>query len=174
MELDVEGVYRVDGDGGNLVRILGADQVARPNGVALSADQKTLFVIDNHPQQPVRKVWAFSLNDDGQPTGKRRELYDFGGGRGGDGMCVDAQDNLYIASGANLLYPHQNLDNPAGVLILSPAGKKLGFVPVPEDMVTNCCLGGPDGNTLYITAGKTLWKTPKPELPGANNKSKST
>ncbi len=160
LELDVEGVYRVDANGGNLMRILDNSQVARPNGLALSSDQKTLFVIDNHPQKPVRKVWAFALDEQGFPTGNKRELYDFGAGRGGDGMCLDEHDNLYIACGANRLYPHQNLDNPAGVLVLSPQGKKLGFIPVPEDMVTNCCFGGHDGKTLYITAGKILWKIP--------------
>ena len=73
-------------------------------------------------------------------------------------MCVDKQNNLYVAAGANRLYPHQNLDNPAGVYVFSPAGKLQGVIRVPEDMVTNCCFGGEDGKTLYITGGKTLWK----------------
>ncbi len=49
-------------------------------------------------------------------------------------------------------------DNPAGVYVFSRRGKLLGHIPVPEDMVTNCCFGGPQGKTLYITGGKTLWQ----------------
>jgi gluconolactonase len=42
--------------------------------------------------------------------------------------------------------------------MISPQGKLLKFIPVPEDTVTNNGLGGPDMRTLYITAGKTLFK----------------
>ena len=160
LELDVEGVYRVDPDGSNLVRVLGADHISRPNGIAISGDQKQLFVVDNHPLKPVRKLLAFELNASGLPTGKRREFHDFGAGRGGDGMCIDVQDNLYVAGGADRVYPNQNTDNPAGVYVFSPAGRLLGVIPIPEDMVTNCCFGGPGMKTLYVTGGKTLWKIP--------------
>lgn len=161
LELDVEAVYRVDADGQNLVRVLGSDAIARPNGIALSGNGQTLFVIDNHPVKPVRKLYAFPLDDQGLPRVRdRRELFDFGAGRGGDGMCIDENDNLYVAAGANRLYPYQNLDNPAGVYVFSPQGKKLGFIPVPEDMCTNCCFGGADLKTLFITSGKVLWQIP--------------
>ena len=158
LELDTEGVYRVDADGGNLVRILDGRHIARPNGIALSKDQKTLFVVDNHPLKPVRKLWAFQLDADGLATGKRRELHDFGAGRGGDGMAIDVDDTLYVAGGANREYTNQNTDNPAGVYVFSPTGRMLGVISIPEDMVTNCCFGGEDGRTLFVTAGKTIWK----------------
>ena len=87
-----------------------------------------------------------------------KELHDFGKGRGGDGMAIDSQDRLYVTAGANRPYANQNTDNPAGVYVFSPQGKLLGVIPVPEDMVTNCCFGGEDGKTLFITAGKTLWR----------------
>lgn len=165
LEMDVEGVYRVDADGKNVVRVLGADQIARPNGIAISGDGKLLFVVDNHPTKPVRKLFAFPLNDNGLPTGERKQFYDFGAGRGGDGMCIDIEDNIYVTAGANRNYPNQNTDNPAGVYVFSRTGKHLGVIPVPEDMVTNCTFGGEDRKTLYITAGKTLWKIPA-KIPG--------
>lgn len=165
LELDVEGVYRVNADGTGLVRVLGVDHIARPNGIAISANQKILFVVDNHPVKPVRKLFAFDLDDEGMPTGKRREFHDFGKGRGGDGMCIDAQDNIYVTAGANRLYPNQNTDNPAGVYVFSPAGKLLGVIPIPEDMVTNCCFGDADLKTLYVTGGKILWKI-RVKIPG--------
>ena len=158
LEMDVEGVYRVNSDGTGLVRVLGADQVSRPNGIAISKDQKTLYVVDNQPITPVRKLWAFALDDQGNASGKRKEFYDWGKGRGGDGMCMDSEGNLYVAGGANRLYTNQTTDNPAGVYVFSSKGKFNGVIRVPEDMVTNCCFGDADLKTLYITAGKTLWK----------------
>ena len=119
-----------------------------------------VLVVDNHPVIPVRKLLAFRLDPNGIPTGEKKEFYDFGKGRGGDGMCIDEQDNIYVTAGANRLYPNQNTDNPAGVYVFSSEGKMLGIIPIPEDMVTNCCFGGPELKTLYITGGKTLWKIP--------------
>ena len=157
LELDEEAVYRVDPTNGEVVRIIGSEHIARPNGIAISADQKTLFVVDNHPLAPVRKLWAFDLDDEGLATGQKRELHDFGAGRGGDGMCIDQNDNLYVTAGANRPYTNQNTDNVAGVYVFSPKGKLLRIIPSSEDMITNCCFGGPELQTLYVTAGKTLW-----------------
>ena len=165
LELDVEGVYRVDADGENLVRVLDKKSIARPNGIAISKDNRTLFVVDNHPLTPVRKLWAFELDANGMPNGKSREFFDFGKGRGGDGMCIDEQDNIYVTAGANREYTNQNRDNPAGVYVFSPQGKHLGVIPIPEDMVTNCCFGSEDKKTLYVTAGKTLWQI-RTRIPG--------
>jgi len=158
LEMEVEGVYRVNSDGTGLVRVLDNKIVARPNGIAISQDEKILYVVDNNPTVPQRKLWAFSLNDKGLIAGTPREFYDFGKGRGGDGMCLDSEGNLYVAGGANRKYPNQNLDNPAGVYVFSPKGQLQGIIPIPEDMVTNCCFGGSDMKTLYVTAGKTLWQ----------------
>jgi len=80
-------------------------------------------------------------------------------------MCIDSQDNIYVTAGANRAYPNQSTDNKAGVYVFSKDGKHLGIIPVPEDMITNCCFGGPDLKTLYITAGKTVWKI-QTRIPG--------
>jgi len=165
LEMDVEGVYRVDSDGGNPVRILDGAQIARPNGIAISRDQKTLFVVDNHPLKPVRKVYSFALDAGGLVTGLRTEIFDFGKGRGGDGMAIDSRDNIYVTAGANRRYTNQNTDNPAGVYVFSRTGRHLGTIPVPEDMVTNCCFGGKDRRTLFITSGKTVWSI-RSKIPG--------
>ena len=42
--------------------------------------------------------------------------------------------------------------------MISPQGKLLKFIPIPEDFITNNAFGGPDMKTLYVTAGKTLYK----------------
>jgi gluconolactonase len=51
------------------------------------------------------------------------------------------------------------------VHVISPEGKRIQFIPIPEDTVTNTAFGGPDMKTLYVTAGKTLYKV-RTEIPG--------
>ncbi len=157
MELDKECVYRIDPDG-TLTRII-AD-VERPNGIAVSADQKTLYVIDNNNsiQGGSRKVYAYELRADGS-VGQRRVFHDFGTGRGGDGMTLDVHGNVYIAAGLNTpAPPAEDGSVKAGVHVFSPTGKELSFIPVPEDEVTNVAFGDPDLKTLYVTAGRTLYR----------------
>jgi len=156
MELEKESVYRID-PSGKLVRII-AD-VERPNGIAVSPDQKTLYVVDNNPSRGgARKVYAYALRADNS-VGARRVLHDFGTGRGGDGMCLDRDGNAYITAGLNGGFSQeQDSSVKAGVFIVSPGGKALGFIPVPEDSVTNCTFGGPELKSLYITAGTALWR----------------
>lgn len=156
LELDKESVYRIDPDG-KFLRII-AD-VERPNGIAVSPDQKTLYVVDNNPSRGgARKVYAYALRPDGS-VGARRVLHDFGTGRGGDGMCLDRNGNAYVTAGLNSGFsPEQDSSVKGGVYIFSPQGKSLGFIPTREDSVTNCTFGGPDLETLYITAGTGLWR----------------
>src|SRR5205807_7982554 len=93
---------------------------------------------------------------------ERRLVYDFGKGRGGDGMKLDAKGNLWVAAGINQPRgnPGESLDVPAGVYVISPAGQLLGRIPIPEDLITNLAFGGPDQSTIYVTAGKTLYRFP--------------
>lgn len=160
LEMDVEGVYRID-EGGKVTRVLGQPAVQRPNGLAVTPDGKTLYVVDSHPQPGGnRKIWAFALTADGTP-GKQRLVYDFGKGRGGDGMKLDERGNLWVAAG--ILAPRgpgESLDVPPGVYVLTPEGKLLGRIPIPEDLITNLTFGGQDRKTLYVTAGKTLYRVP--------------
>jgi gluconolactonase len=156
MEMDKEAVYRIDPDG-KITRVI--DDLERPNGIAVSPDQKTLYVVDNNNLAGgSRQVFAYELRADGS-TGKRRVIHDFGVSRGGDGMCLDSRGNLYVTAGLNTPNPPSESGlAKAGVYIFSPAGRQIGVIPVPEDMVTNCTFGDPDLKTLYITAGKTLFR----------------
>jgi gluconolactonase len=160
LEMDVEGVYRID-EGGQVTRVLGQPQVQRPNGLAVTPDGKTLYVIDSNPAPGGnRKIWAFELTDAGAPQ-KPRLVYDFGKGRGGDGMRLDMRGNLWVAAGISVPRgPGETLDVPPGVYVISPAGKLLGRIPIPEDLITNVAFGGPQRRTLYVTAGKTLYQVP--------------
>ena len=54
----------------------------------------------------------------------------------------------------------ETLDVPAGIYVISPEGKLLGRIPVPEDLTTNLAFGGPERKTLYVTAGRTVYRFP--------------
>lgn len=156
MELDHESVYRVDADG-KLTRII--DDVSRPNGLAVSIDQKTLYVVDtDHTAGGPRKLWAYALRANGSTIG-RRLVHDFGTGRGADGMCLDESGNLYVTAGLNIASATEDTSVPAGVHVFTPDGTQIGFLPVPYDLVTNVTFGDTDLRTLYVTCGHTLLHT---------------
>jgi gluconolactonase len=160
LELDVEAVYRIDPDG-RVTRVLSQPDVERPNGIAITPDDKTLYVIDSHPRPGgARKIWAFDVSPEGTLSNKRL-VYDFGKGRGGDGMRLDSRGNLWVAAGIiTPRGPGETAEVSPGVYVLTPQGKLLGRIPIPEDVITNLAFGGADGKTLYVTAGKTLYKVP--------------
>ena len=159
MELDHDSVYRIDLNG-TVTRVLTQPQIQRPNGIALSPDERTLYLVDSCPVAGGhRKIWAFDLASDGT-LGNQRLIFDFARGRGGDGMCVDSQGTLYIAAGISQARgPHETAEVAPGVYAIRPDGKVLGRIPVSEDVITNCTWGGLDLKTLYITAGKTVYQT---------------
>jgi sugar lactone lactonase YvrE len=156
----VEGVYRIDPDN-TVTRVIGRE-VERANGVLVSADDRNLFVADNNNDTlgGARKLWRFDLRPDGTVDLKsQRLLYDWGKGRGPDGVKQDAKGRLYVAGGLNKPNPPAEPadDVKGGIYVLSPEGKLLTFLAVPRDEVTNCAFGGDDLQTLYITGGGTLY-----------------
>jgi gluconolactonase len=156
----IEGVYRIDPDG-KVTRILGRE-LERPNGVLVSADDRYLYVADNNndTRGGARKLWRFDLKSDGTvEVGSKKLLYDWGTGRGPDGLKQDQKGRLYVAAGLNKPNPpfEPAKDVKGGIYVLSPEGKRLAFLPVPTDEVTNCAFGGEDHKTLYITGGGTLY-----------------
>ncbi len=137
-----ESVYRIDPDG-TVTQII--TDVQKPNGIILSPDEKTLYLADNNPSGK-RQFLAFPLRENGT-VGDKKMLHDFGKERG-IGMCVDVKGNVYATAGTGKL---------AGVTVFSPEGKKLAFLLTPE-APTNCVFGDKDRKTLYITAGKSLYR----------------
>ena len=103
-------------------------------------------------------IRAYDLGADGSVS-RMRVFHNFYPGRSADGLCIDSQGNLHAAAGLHRRRgTSETLDTKPGVHVFSPQGKLLRFYPVPEDTITNCAFGGPDMKTLYVTAGKTLWK----------------
>ncbi len=154
----VEGVYRIDTDG-SVHRVIGRE-VERANGVLVSADDKYLYVADNNNDAGgARTLWRFDLKDGAVDAKSKKKIYDWGRGRGPDGLKQDEQGRLYVAGGLNKSNPPAEPDDnvKGGIYVLSPEGKLLAFLAVPTDEVTNCAFGGKDLKTLYITGGGVLY-----------------
>jgi gluconolactonase len=151
-------VYRIDAPG-KVARILAAPDVQRPNGIQVSPDDRKLYLIEaNGAQGGARMIRSYDLQADGTVRNMKVH-YNFYPGRSADGMSIDTQGNLYASAGMNQLRgTSETLDNKTGVYVISPEGKLLKFIPIPEDFITNNAFGGPDMKTLYVTAGKTLYK----------------
>jgi len=155
-----KAVYRIDTDG-SIHQLLVEPQIQMPNGVAVSPDDKTLYVIESHSGlDKARKILAFDLQPDGSIS-NRRTLYDFYPGRSGDGMSLDIEGNLYVAAGLHEMRgSSETLDTRPGIHVISPTGKLLAFVKTPEGLITNCTFGGKDLKTLYVTDSKYLLSIP--------------
>jgi gluconolactonase len=158
-------VYRIDAPG-KLIRILAAPDIQRPNGIQISPDDKTLYLVEaNGSEGGARMIRAYDLLPDGTVRNMRVH-YNFYPGRSADGMSIDTQGNLYASAGLHRTRStSETLDTKCGVYVISPQGKLLKFIAIPEDFITNNAFGGPDMKTLYVTAGKTLYKV-RTEIPG--------
>jgi gluconolactonase len=133
-------------------------EVAKPNGVAISPDGKTVYVACNDngsvgladkPAGPKGRMSleAFDIADDGR-LAHRSTIVDFGQENGIDGMEVDASGRIFAAVRS---------ENRFGIAVFDETGKELAFLKTPK-LPTNCCFGaGRDSSTLYITAGGALY-----------------
>lgn len=161
---NVNSVYRIDPDG-KVDRILHAPDIDMPNGIELSPDERTLYLVESDGREKKsRCIRAYDLRADGS-VANGRVLIDFYPGRSGDGMCVDAEGNLYIAAGLHeTRKTSETLDTKPGIHVVTSAGKLVAFVETPEDTITNCTFGGPDRKTLYVTCSKYLIAIPSRRL----------
>lgn len=156
-ELQVNGVYRLPGaraqkpgappDRDKLQLII--KDLPRPNGVAFSPDEKYLYIADSG-----KKVWMrYRVLPDGSATDGALFLDPTSDPAKGvpDGLRLDEKGNLYGAG-------------PGGVWIISPEGKHIGTIKVPE-VVSNVAWGDKDYKTLYITASTSIYSI-KLSVPG--------
>jgi gluconolactonase len=127
---DKKAVYRVPAAGGAALRV--AFDFIQPNGIALSPDGNTLYVVENSDG----RVLFADLNTDGSVKGAFAKVAD---ADGGDGMTVDQAGNLYVAA-------------KAGVLVFDKTGKDLGTITFAQGTPSNVAFGGADMKTLYITS----------------------
>jgi gluconolactonase len=150
-ELDHQSVLRADPrpDGSYTVTRVTSD-TTMPNGILMAPDQRTLYVAESgYATSPSRELRAYPVYDDGS-LGPYTVLHTFGTDargvqRGIDGMCFDTEGNIIATAGWEQGGPGPML------YVFSPTGRVLETHPVPALRPTNCCFGGPDLTTLYIT-----------------------
>ena len=151
-------VHRIDTDG-KVTRILASPDVQRPNGITISPDDKTLYLVEaNQTAGGARMLRAYDLRADGT-LANMRVFFNFYPGRSADGITIDSQGNVVAAAGLNAPRGSaETLDTKPGIHVISPAGQRIQYIPINEDTITNCAFGGPDLKTLYVTAGKSLFR----------------
>jgi len=132
MALTNEEVFYLSPDRKTLMRV--TDDLKKPNGITGTPDGKYLFVSDIGAHQ----TWRYDIQSDGSLTNKT-----FICALGSDGMTIDAEGNLYLTG--------------HGVTVFDQTGKKIDHLDVPEGWSANVCFAGPDHQTLFITASKSLY-----------------
>ena len=138
-ELNFNGVFRYSG--GKLSAVI--RDLSRPNGIAFSPDEKTLYVADSDEKK--RAWWRYDAAADGNVS-NGRIFFDLANAKEQgipDGMKVDSLGNIYSAG-------------PEGVWVFSPDGRHLGTIQ-PGETAANCAWGD-DGKTLYITASASVYR----------------
>ncbi|MFN0198307.1 MAG: SMP-30/gluconolactonase/LRE family protein [Planctomycetaceae bacterium] len=168
-ELKYKAVYRIDTDG--TVHEV-THEVTKPNGVALSPDEKTLFVAnhdngtdqiggpDKNPKLGIMTIYSFPLGKDGLVKGKRKTLVDFGDTPGCDGMTIDEHGHIYLTA--------RSPKRP-GVMVIDDTGKEVAFIPtgMPNQKEGDPLVGipsnvefgiGDEANVLYTTIDKSLYR----------------
>jgi gluconolactonase len=124
--------------------------IARPNGVLLSADERTLWVADSWGAH----ILAFDVARDGTLSNRRnfamlegvRPREGGGVNSGADGLAIDAAGRLYVAPNIG-----------AGVQVFDRTGKPLGTIPTPRSP-QNLAFAGPDRRTLYIVGRGSAYR----------------
>ena len=140
-ELDFNGIYRLNPGTGE-VQLLEQSQ-SRPNGIALSVDERTLYVANSDENN---KVWySYEVGNDGRLSNQRVffDVNDQDATGAADGMKVDIDGNIFATG-------------PGGVWVFSPGGNHLGTIK-PDEVPANVGWGD-DGSTLYMTARTGLYR----------------
>ena len=133
-----------------------------PNGIGLSPDEKRLYVAETR----TGRVWYFDIGAPGEivnpapfpsPHGGHL-LAGVPGFREFDSLAVDSAGNVCVAT---LFTP--------GITVISPDGRNVDYIDLPDPYVTNICFGGPALKTAYVTLsakGRLIaFDWPRPGLP---------
>ncbi|WP_342643184.1 SMP-30/gluconolactonase/LRE family protein [Rhodoligotrophos ferricapiens] len=142
--LDRGAVFYATADGSMIREVI--FPLLTPNGIALSADETTLYVSETEPA----RVWVFDLEAPGQirkqpwpsPNGGRL-LAGFGGYERLDSMALDQDGNICVAAIVS-----------GGIYVIGSGGA-YRHVKLPGTYATNICFGGPDLRTAYVTLSST-------------------
>ena len=117
----------------------------RPNGVLLSADQSILYVAESPVNKSDRRQFrAYPIMSDGT-LGDGSVLFDFGAGRGIDGMALTTGDQILATAGES------TAGAGSAIYVFEPNGLVRATHRTPADSPTNCTFGGPGLDVLFVT-----------------------
>jgi gluconolactonase len=136
-ELPFSGVFTVRGGAIELI----TDELSGPNGIALSPDERYLYVGNWDPERKVVMRYELDAGGDGEIL---CDLTEAPGADAIDGIVVDPHGSLYVCG-------------PGGIWVLSPDGETLGLIGLPENP-HNLAWGDADGGALYITALSSIYR----------------
>ncbi len=142
-EIGANHVYRIDGQTGEVTIV--ADDFDKPNGLAFSPDEKTLYIADtgvSHNPDGPRHIRAFAVSPDGASLSGGDVFATCTEGLF-DGFRLDTQGQIWTSAGD-------------GVHCYTPDGALIGKVRVPE-VVANVCFGGKALNRLFICGTTSLY-----------------
>jgi len=114
------------------------EDLVQPNGIVGTPDGKALYVADIG----AKKVYVYAIQADGGLADKRLFCE-----MGSDGMTLDADGRVYLTG-------------KEGVYVFDKAGTALGVIKIPENWTANVCIGGPNKDTLFVTASKGFYAVP--------------
>jgi len=138
-------LIKASGDGKFSDRVLVDSGLRFPNGVAASPDQSLLYVDDSRSHW----VYSYQIQPDGTLKDKQRYYHlhvpDTADESGADGMRADNAGRLYVAT-------------RMGLQVCDQAGRVNCIIPTPNGKASNVTFGGPDLDTLYVTAGDRVYK----------------
>ena len=142
-------VYRLDPAAGRLQAVI--SDLAAPNGLAFSPDERVLYVVESRAQ-PHRLIWAYDVGPGYTLSGKRLFATASDGGAF-DGFALDELGNLWCGYGSAGRAAPQGLD---GVRVFAPDGAVLAHIHLPE-RCANVCFGGRRRNRLFMAASHSLY-----------------
>lgn len=140
-DLDHRSVYRVAPDDPSTLARMTVD-TTNPNGLLVSPADDRLYVAQSD-YDGARELRSYPI--EGDELGEHDVLHNFVPHRGIDGMCLDEDGNIVATAGYDESGP-----GPM-IYVFTPEGRVLETHPIPDPRPTNCCFGGEDLRTLYVT-----------------------
>jgi gluconolactonase len=158
LEID-EAVYRIDGKTGKIDKLIGRDEMFKPNGLCFSHDYKKVYVAEtgaSHYEKAPKNIMMFDITEDGKKVGKGKQFCSMemdmkGEKKAGfaDGIRCDVDGNVWVAAG----WVGDGYD---GAHCYAPDGTRIGQILLPE-ICGNLCFGGVKRNRLFMAASQSLY-----------------
>jgi gluconolactonase len=153
-----EAVYRIDPKTGKMDKLVGRNEMFKPNGLCFSPDYKKVYICDtgaSHYEKAPKNIMVYDVEDGKKVKNGRQyismEMEVKGEKKAGfaDGIRADTDGNIWVGGG----WVGDGYD---GVHVFSPDGTRIGLILLPE-ICANICFGGPKRNRLFMCASQSLY-----------------